>query len=67
MESRRLDAARLGSVKTPTGVATLIARDHNAEGPPDLDVISGDPQELREQFKHGEVALGSVLASNAQT
>ncbi len=61
-----LDATRLGSVKTPVGVATLIARDHNSEGVPDLDVISGDPQELRERFKHGEVALGSVLAQRAK-
>jgi len=59
---KALDAARLGSIKTPVGVATLIARDHTEEGPPDLDVISGDPNSLREQFKHGEVALGSVLA-----
>lgn len=60
-----LDATRLGSVKTPVGVATLIARDHNGEGPPELDVISGDPQKLREQFQHGEVALGSVLAQRS--
>lgn len=57
-----LDAARLGSVKTSVGVATLIARDHNAEGPPELDIVTGDPQALREQFQHGEVALGTVLA-----
>ncbi|HVT27096.1 MAG TPA: FtsX-like permease family protein [Lacipirellulaceae bacterium] len=42
--------------------ATIIARDHTKNEPPDLDVITGDLSKLREQFAHGEVAIGSVLA-----
>lgn len=51
-----------GSVKVAGETASLIARDHTETGVPDLDIVSGDPKALREAFKNGEVALGSVLA-----
>jgi putative ABC transport system permease protein len=60
-----VDATRLGSVKTHGETAILIASDHTEPGVPDLDIVSGDPEALREQFKNGAVALGSVLAQRA--
>jgi putative ABC transport system permease protein len=61
-----IEAVRLGRIKLPSGVANLVARDHTSEGPPELDVISGDVESLREQFKNGGVALGTVLAQRAK-
>ncbi len=62
---KSIDATRLGSIKTHGETASLIARDHTEPGVPDLDIVSGDPETLREQFKNGAVALGSVLAQRA--
>jgi putative ABC transport system permease protein len=62
---RSKDALRLGSIKTMGETASLIARDHTETGVPDLDIVSGDPNTLRERFKNGEIALGSVLAQRA--
>jgi putative ABC transport system permease protein len=61
-----LDAMRLKNVKVAGETASLIARDHSEPGVPDLDVIAGDPSDLRERFHNGEVALGSVLAQRAK-
>lgn len=59
---KSIDATRLGTINAMGEVISLIARDHNEPGVPDLDIISGDPETLRESFKNGGVALGSVLA-----
>jgi putative ABC transport system permease protein len=60
------DALRLGSIKMDDQVVNLMARDHNEPGVPDLDIVSGDPSTLRESFKNGAVAVGSVLAKRAK-
>ncbi len=63
---KSIDATRLGSVKVSGEVATLVARDHTEPGVPDLQIASGDPNSLRENFKNGAVALGSVLAQRTK-
>lgn len=57
-----LDALRLVSVKAGGERAVLAARDFSSEETPDLDVVQGDINELRDQLHSGEVAVGSVLA-----
>jgi putative ABC transport system permease protein len=57
-----LDALRFVSVKAAGERAILVARDHSSEKAPDLDVVEGDISQLRQQFREGQVALGSVLA-----
>jgi putative ABC transport system permease protein len=59
---KSVDALRLGSIKLQGEVVNLLARDHIEPGKPDLDIVSGDPDTLRESFKNGAVAIGSVLA-----
>jgi len=60
-----LNATRLAHADVLGQPASLIARDHNDPGDTDLDVVSGNPSELRERLKNGEVAVGSVLAQRA--
>jgi putative ABC transport system permease protein len=60
-----LNALRLARAEVAGQTASLVARDHNEEGAPELDVVSGNANELRERFKNGEVALGTVLARRA--
>jgi putative ABC transport system permease protein len=60
-----LDALRFVSVKAAGERAILVARDHSSEKAPDLDVVEGDINKLRQQFHDGEVAVGSVLAKEA--
>ncbi|HEX4413932.1 MAG TPA: FtsX-like permease family protein [Lacipirellulaceae bacterium] len=60
------DALRLGRIKMYGQVVNLLARDHNEPGVPDLDIVSGDADTLRESFKNGAVAVGSVLARRAK-
>ncbi len=61
-----IDALRFAPVKAAGEQATIVARDHNAPEPPDLDLVSGDLSKLRQQFRNGEVAIGSVLAERAK-
>jgi putative ABC transport system permease protein len=63
---KNIDAVRLKNVKVAGETASLIARDHNEPGPPDLDLIAGDESDLRERLRNGEVALGSVLAQRGK-
>ena len=57
-----MDATRLGSITIGDQQANLIARDHTLNEAPNLDVITGNLATLRESFRKGEVAIGSVLA-----
>jgi putative ABC transport system permease protein len=59
---KSIDALRLGRIKLGGQTANLLARDHTEEGVPDLDIVSGDPNTLKESFKNGAVGIGSVLA-----
>jgi putative ABC transport system permease protein len=59
---KSIDASRNGMIKVDGQMASLIARDHTEPGPPDLQIVTGDLSTLRESFKNGAVALGSVLA-----
>lgn len=61
-----LDATIFQPVKAAGESAILIAREHSSPEPPDLDLIKGDINKLREQMQSGEVALGSVLAERAK-
>jgi putative ABC transport system permease protein len=62
---KAIDATRLGTIKTHGETASLVSRDHTEPGPPDLDVVSGNLETLRDDFKNGAVALGSVFAQRA--
>jgi putative ABC transport system permease protein len=59
---KSIDAINYRRVDVGEEQATIIARDHSAPEAPDLDVVTGDLDELRQQFVKGEVAVGSVLA-----
>lgn len=61
-----IEAMRLRTVKVHGQTASLIARDHTKPGPPDLDVMSGSENDLKERFQNGEVAIGSVLAQRTK-
>lgn len=61
-----LDAAIFQPVKAAGESAILIAREHSTPEPPDLDLIKGDINKLRDQMVQGEVALGSVLAERTK-
>ena len=62
-----IDALRLGAgIKAAGEDATIIARDHSRDEPPDLDLVSGDLSKLRDQFRGGQVAIGSVLAERTK-
>lgn len=61
-----IEGTRFGRIKMGNEVVTLIARDHTAEAAPELDIVKGDVNALREQFKNGAVALGSVLAQRSK-
>jgi putative ABC transport system permease protein len=62
-----IDALRLGAgIKAADEDATIIARDHSRDEPPDLDLVSGDLSKLRDQFREGQVAIGSVLAERTK-
>lgn len=62
-----IDAMRFVSpVKAAGENAIVIARDHSSPEPPDLDLVSGDLNTLRQHLHDGQVALGSVLAERAK-
>ncbi len=60
------DAMRFVNVHAAGENAIVIARDHSSPEPPDLDLVSGDLNTLRQRLRDGQVALGSVLAERAK-
>lgn len=40
----------------------IVARQYNDPKPPAFDLMSGDPQKIRDQLRAGEVVIGSVLS-----
>lgn len=60
-----LDAVRFVSVKAAGERAILVARDQSSNSAPELELVEGDLDRLRDQLRRGEVAVGSVLAQRA--
>jgi putative ABC transport system permease protein len=62
-----VDGLRFGAgIQVEGEQATIVARDHNKNEPPSLDVTKGDLSKLRDQFRAGQVAIGSVLAERTK-
>lgn len=61
-----LDAVRFVSVKAAGEQVVMIVRSFDDPELQEFDLVSGDPQTVRDSLRKGEVVVGSVLAERAK-